>query len=122
MLRRSTQLLIKTHNKHLKNFSINSIVRAIASISNSSGLSELPRNPKSPERKPLVTSINELKRRGRQRRKERKEVREFVVKPPENGLLVKSLIPVAHQVFDARKDLYRCISVVLESIPVHVCR
>lgn len=70
----------------------------------------------------MVTGVTELKRRARKQRKERQEVREILLRPPENGLLVKGLIPVAHQLFDARTELYRCVSRVLESVSVHACR
>ncbi|PKA66398.1 APO protein 3, mitochondrial [Apostasia shenzhenica] len=72
-------------------------------------------------RKPLVTSINELKHRARLQRKVRQEVREIVLKPPDNGMLVKGLIPVAHEVYAARKELHDCVRVTLKSIPIHVC-
>lgn len=77
---------------------------------------------KKSKRKPLVTSINELKHSARLERKMRQDVREIMLKPPENGLLVKRLIPVAHEVYDARKELYDCASLVLKSVLVRVCR
>ncbi|XP_072995136.1 APO protein 3, mitochondrial-like [Typha latifolia] len=87
----------------------------------SSCSADLPRQLCRSERKPLVTSINDLKRKARLDRKARHEVREITLRPPENGLLVKNLVPVAHEVFDARTRLVRCASRVVESIPVHSC-
>lgn len=69
-----------------------------------------------------MTPVNELKRRARSQRATRQEVHEIALKPPENGLLVKHLVPVAHQVNDARKELFSCASRVSESVNVHVCK
>uniref|UniRef100_A0A5B7AWQ8 APO domain-containing protein n=1 Tax=Davidia involucrata TaxID=16924 RepID=A0A5B7AWQ8_DAVIN len=89
----------------------------------SSGLShaELPRKLKKSERKPWVTSVNELKRNARLEKQERQVVREITLSPPENGLLVKGLVPVAHEVFAARNVLFACVSRVVESIPIYLC-
>lgn len=122
MLRKPAQILIKIHNRLVSNFSINNLNSDIAAVSTSGGLSELPTTPQRSERKLMVTGVTELKRRARKQRIERQEVREILLRPPENGLLVKGLIPVAHQVFDARMELYSCVSWVLESISVYVCR
>lgn len=125
MFSRPIQRLIEHREVIPENFrsSVNRL-KALLSTS-SSGLAEfaeLPRKRQGSERKPLATPINELKRRARMERKMRREVREFTLRPPENGLLVKSLIPVAHEVFDARKVLFACVSRVMESIPIHACR
>jgi hypothetical protein len=42
--------------------------------------------------------------------------------PPENGLLVKALVPVAHQVLSARTELFSCASKVADNFPIHYCR
>ncbi|CAL9189324.1 unnamed protein product [Musa hybrid cultivar] len=83
---------------------------------------ELPRRRQRSERKPLVTAVNELKRRARSERQSRQVVREITLRPPENGLLVKRLVPVAHEVYNARQVLFGCASRVLDNVPVHVCR
>lgn len=93
-----------------------------ASYSTISGSVELPRKLKRSERKPLVTGVNELKRRARAEKKERREAREVHLKPPENGLLVKGLVPVAHEVLAAKAELFVCVSRVAEEIPVYSCR
>ncbi|XP_077226104.1 APO protein 3, mitochondrial-like isoform X2 [Tasmannia lanceolata] len=51
----------------------------------------------------------------------RQEVREIILHPPENGLLVKKLVPVAHEVYAARFELFHCVSRIVESISVHSC-
>ncbi|ESR35904.1 APO protein 3 mitochondrial [Citrus sinensis] len=82
---------------------------------------ELPRKCKKCERKPWVTHINELKRMARRERKERQMVKEKILGPPENGLLVKELIPVAHDVFAARTELLACVTRVAKSIAIYTC-
>lgn len=82
---------------------------------------ELPRKLKKSERKPWVTCINELKRRARFDKRERNLVEEATLKPPENGLLVKALVPKAHEVFVARDLLYACISKVAPKVHIFVC-
>ncbi|KAL5561468.1 hypothetical protein UlMin_031215 [Ulmus minor] len=89
--------------------------------SNGPTLTELPRKLRKYERKPLVRSFNELKREARLRRKERQNVRENTLKPPDDGLLVKGLIPVAHQVYAARAKLLSCASRVVKSIAIYSC-
>ncbi|KAG9451850.1 hypothetical protein H6P81_004754 [Aristolochia fimbriata] len=74
------------------------------------------------ERKPFVTDINELKRRARLEKIMRNEVCEISLKPPENGLLVKKLIPVAHEVYSARNELLDIVPKLIERISLHACR
>lgn len=87
-----------------------------------SELEVLPRKLKRAERKPWVTSVNELKRRARLDKQERRVVREVALRPPENGLLVQKLIPVAHQVLASRAQLLACVSRISEEIPIYFCR
>ncbi|XP_023004574.1 APO protein 3, mitochondrial-like [Cucurbita maxima] len=77
---------------------------------------------KKSERKPLVTSINELKRAARLRAKAKQNVEENSLQPPANGLLVKGLVPIAHEVYAARSELFSCISTVIKRSIVHCCR
>ncbi|RWR91726.1 APO protein 3, mitochondrial-like protein [Cinnamomum micranthum f. kanehirae] len=106
-------------------FNICSMSNLSAAFSTSLGgvptLPELPRKLQKSERKPFVTNVNELKRRARLERRIREEVREVVLRPPENGLLVKRLVPVAHEVYAARNVLLKCVSRIVESIAVHFC-
>ncbi|PIA49430.1 hypothetical protein AQUCO_01300326v1 [Aquilegia coerulea] len=90
-------------------------------LSQASNVTELPRRLKKSERKPLVVGINELKRRARLEKQMRQEAREVVPHPPENGLLVKHLVTIAHEVHAARDVLFTCVSKVMESIPVYSC-
>lgn len=93
-----------------------------ALCSTASDFVEPPRKLRRSERKPWVADINELKRRERSRREERTVAREAKLKPPENGLLVKELVPVARDVLAARSRLLSCVSRVSEIIPIFVCR
>ncbi|XP_052202764.1 APO protein 3, mitochondrial-like isoform X2 [Diospyros lotus] len=92
-----------------------------AFYSSVSSYTELPRKLKNSERKPWVTSITELKRKARLEKKERKVVREVSLNPPENGLLVKELVPVAHEVISARAALFDCITGVSRNIQIYAC-
>ncbi|CAA0828205.1 APO protein 3- mitochondrial [Striga hermonthica] len=94
---------------------------ACAFYSTGSDFVELPKKLKRSERKPWVTDINELKRRSRLERREKMLAQEATLKPPENGLLVKELIPVAHYVMAARARLMSCVSRVSASIPIFAC-
>ncbi|XP_057965008.1 APO protein 3, mitochondrial-like isoform X2 [Malania oleifera] len=69
----------------------------------------------------MVTSVNELKRKARMHKKERQGVREIGLQPPENGLLVKGLLPVAHKVYSSRAELLNCVSKVVKSIAIYSC-
>lgn len=126
MLRRPNQRFMKRFEQIEANAVLSYLKGSIGLFSTSSGASpehvELTKRHQRSERKPLVTCINELKRAVRLQRKMRGDIREIVLKPPENGLLVKSLIPVSHEVYGARSELYDCASLVMKSLRVHVCR
>ena len=127
MLSRQIPIVTKLREVALRNSSTNSIVgnelkHRRGFYSTGQTCTELPRKLKKMERKPWVTNINELKRIGRAERKERQMVRERILQPPENGLLVKELIPVAHRVYAARTELFACVSKVAQSIAIYSCR
>jgi hypothetical protein len=61
------------------------------------------------------------------RAKEEKEARKLqpcrmLENPPDNGLLVPQLVPVAYQVYEAREVLLSGISKLVKVIPVQKCR
>ncbi|XP_020571333.1 APO protein 3, mitochondrial-like [Phalaenopsis equestris] len=126
ILRISNQRFFQHYEQLAVNIALSYLKSSMCLFSTSSGRftehAEVPGRRQRSERKPLVTSINELKRSARLDRKKRQDVREILLRPPENGLLVKRLIPVAHEVYNARKELYDCVSSVLKSVLVHVCR
>lgn len=82
----------------------------------------LPRKLKKDERKPWVTNINLLKRMARKERKHRQMVKEKILRPPENGLLIKELVPIAHQLYASRRELFACVARLAKTIPVYTCR
>ncbi|KAJ0084009.1 hypothetical protein Patl1_31220 [Pistacia atlantica] len=48
-------------------------------------------------------------------------VKEKILRPPENGLLVKELIPIAQEVYAARTELFASVSKIVESISIYTC-
>lgn len=83
---------------------------------------ELPRKLNKSERKPPVTSFNDLKRQARLKKKERQKVHENTLQPPENGLLVDHLIPIAHEVYAARCELISSVSTLVNYTAIYTCR
>lgn len=89
--------------------------------------SEYPQNTDFPqyyskkEKKPFPTPIVELRRAARERVKNRKGQPRRPVPPPKNGLLVKSLVPVAYDVYNARITLINNLKKLLKVVPVHAC-
>ncbi|KAJ0966740.1 hypothetical protein J5N97_023657 [Dioscorea zingiberensis] len=108
-------MLCRASRRFIKRFSF-------GTLAHGSEQGHLEKSPRKSVRKPLVTGINELKRVARRQRKTRQEVREIPLRPPENGLLIKSLVHVAHAVHSARSKLLSCVSEIVGIIPVHVCR
>ncbi|KAI3409419.1 uncharacterized protein J3R85_019312, partial [Psidium guajava] len=82
---------------------------------------DLPRELTKQDRKPMVTSVNDLKREAQLVKKQRQTVQEISLKAPDNGLLVKELVPVAREVYDSRTELFTCVSRVAKSIPIYTC-
>eukprot|EP01018_Ginkgo_biloba_P016414 Gb_29513 [translate_table: standard] len=82
----------------------------------------LPKNKK----KPFPTPIKEIRRAARQNEKKNKLEEERgeakIPEPPENGLLVPELIPIAHEVLEARKTLVKDLLKLLSVVPVYGCR
>lgn len=90
--------------------------------------SELPQNADFPryyskkEKKPFPVPIVELRRAARERVKKMKGQPKRPATPPKNGLLVKRLIPVAYDVFNARITLINNLKKLLKVVRVHACR
>lgn len=64
----------------------------------------------------------ELRRAARERLKSNKGKPRTPVPPPKNGLLVKTLVPVAYDVFDERITLINNLKRLLKVVPVQACR
>ncbi|OIW04723.1 hypothetical protein TanjilG_06715 [Lupinus angustifolius] len=86
-----------------------------------SSCNELPKKLNKSERKPLVTSFNELKRQARLKKKEIQNVHEIILEPPENGLLVQQLVPIARQVYAARSELLSTVSTLVKYTAIYTC-
>ncbi|XP_048321744.2 APO protein 2, chloroplastic isoform X2 [Ziziphus jujuba] len=82
---------------------------------------DLPRYYSKKEKKPFPVPIVELRRAARERIKNSKGKPRRPIPPPKNGLLVKSLIPVAYDVFNARIKLINNLKKLLKVVHVHAC-
>ncbi|OWM85684.1 APO protein 3, mitochondrial [Punica granatum] len=84
---------------------------------------DLPRPPRTKsERKPHPTPMKVLIRRAKEEREARKlQPCRMLENPPDNGLLVPELIPVAHHIYRARESLLKGLSELVRSIPVQRC-
>lgn len=83
---------------------------------------DFPRHYSRKEKKPFPTPIVELRRAARERLKKRKdEPRRRSMPAPKNGLLVKSLITTAYNVYNARITLINNLKKLLKVVPVHAC-
>jgi hypothetical protein len=83
---------------------------------------DIPKPLPKRKRKPLITPIKELIRRARKVREMNQDVTERVLQRPENGLLVRRLVPVAHQVYQAKTALYEGVAKLIDVIPAQACR
>jgi hypothetical protein len=83
---------------------------------------DIPKPLPKRKRKPLITPIKELIRRARKVREMNQDVTERVLQHPENGLLVRRLVPVAHQVYQEKTALYEGVAKLIDVIPAQACR
>lgn len=83
---------------------------------------DLPKYLSKKEKKPFPTPILELRRAARERFKNSRGKPKRPVPPPKNGLLVKSLIPLAYNVLNARTSLINNLKKLLKAVPVHACK
>lgn len=83
---------------------------------------DLPRYYSKKEKKPFPIPIVELRRAARERLKNMKGKPRKPTPPPRNGMLVKSLIPVAYDVINTRAILINNLKKLLKVIPVQACK
>lgn len=83
---------------------------------------DLPRYYSKKEKKPFPVPIVELRRAARERIKKSKGQPRRPVPPPKNGMLVKSFIPIAYDVYNARITLINNLKKLLRVVPVHACK
>lgn len=73
------------------------------------------------KKKPYPIPLKEIQKRARDEKRLAQQGIEKPLEPPKNGLLVPELIPVAHEVLDAWKDLIKGLAQLLHVIPVYAC-
>lgn len=83
---------------------------------------DLPRYYSKKEKKPFPVPILELRRAARERLKNAKGKPRKPTPPPRNGMLVRSLIPVAYEVLNARMLLINNLKKLLKVVPVQACK
>ncbi|XP_010680775.2 APO protein 2, chloroplastic isoform X1 [Beta vulgaris subsp. vulgaris] len=83
---------------------------------------DLPKYYSKKEKKPFPIPIIELRRAARERLKNSRGQPRRPVPPPKNGLLVKSLIPVAYDVLNARILLINNLRKLMKVVIVHACK
>eukprot|EP00252_Welwitschia_mirabilis_P005651 TRINITY_DN16153_c0_g1_i1.p1 TRINITY_DN16153_c0_g1~~TRINITY_DN16153_c0_g1_i1.p1 ORF type:complete len:416 (+),score=78.12 TRINITY_DN16153_c0_g1_i1:295-1542(+) len=74
------------------------------------------------KKKPFPIPVKELRRAARLKQKRSRLHPYRPVGPPRNGLLVQNLIPIAYQVFEARRALMNGVAALLKAVPTHACR
>lgn len=74
------------------------------------------------EKKPFPIPIVELRRAARERLKKAKGKPRRPTLPPRNGMLVRSLIPVAYEVMNARISLINNLRRLTKVVPVQACK
>lgn len=82
---------------------------------------DFPRYYSRKEKKPFPVPVLELRRAARERFKKSKGQPKKPLPPPKNGLLVKSLVPLAYDVFNARITLINNLKKLLKVVKVHAC-
>lgn len=83
---------------------------------------DLPRHYSRKEKKPFPVPIVELRRAARERIKKARGKPRIPTLPPRNGMLVRSLIPVAYQLMNARVTLINNLKRLLKAVPVQACK
>ncbi|CAM9003536.1 unnamed protein product [Rhodiola kirilowii] len=83
---------------------------------------DFPKNYSKKEKKPFPVPVAELRRRARERMKNNKGHPRMPVPPPKLGLVVKSLIPTAYEVLNARTTLINNIRKLLKVVTVYGCK
>lgn len=78
----------------------------------------LPKNKK----KPYPISIKKIQRISREDKKLAQMGIEKPLEPPNNGMLLPHLIPVAHEVLEEWKVLIKGLSQLMHVVPVYGCR
>ncbi|XP_056858579.1 APO protein 2, chloroplastic isoform X3 [Raphanus sativus] len=73
------------------------------------------------EKKPFPVPIVDLRRAARERVKNNKDKPKRPLPPPKNGMLVKSLVPLAYKVYNARIRLINNLHRLMKVVRVNAC-
>lgn len=88
---------------------------------------EHPQNADAPkqytrrEKKPFPVPIVDLRRASRERVKNNKDKPRRPMPPPKNGMVVKSLVPLAYKVYNARIRLINNLHRLMKVVRVNAC-
>ncbi|OMO90884.1 hypothetical protein COLO4_18814 [Corchorus olitorius] len=82
---------------------------------------DFPRYYSRKEKKPFPKPIVELRRAARERVKKNRGQPRKRIPPPKNGLIVKSMVPLAYDVLNARVTLINNLKRLLKVVKVHAC-
>lgn len=89
--------------------------------------SDHPQNADAPkqyskrEKKPFPVPIVDLRRAARERVKNNKDKPKRPLPPPKNGMVVKSLVPLAYKVYNARIRLINNLHRLMKVVRVNAC-
>lgn len=83
---------------------------------------DFPRYHSKKEKKPFPIPVVELRRNARERNKNSRGKPKKPTPPPKNGLVVKSLIPIAYKVLNARTSSINNLKKLLKLVPVKACK
>lgn len=83
---------------------------------------DLPRYYSKKEKKPFPIPVLELRRAARERFRKSQGKPKGRPPPPKNGLVIKSLIPLAYKVYNARITLINNLKKLLKVVPVLGCK
>uniref|UniRef100_A0A2P2K9Q8 Uncharacterized protein MANES_09G102900 n=1 Tax=Rhizophora mucronata TaxID=61149 RepID=A0A2P2K9Q8_RHIMU len=95
--------------------------QAVVATSEHPQNADFPRYYSMKEKKPFPIPIVELRRAARERLKNRKGQPKGKAPPPRKGLVVKSLVPLAYEVYNARITLINNLKKLLKVVHVHAC-
>ncbi|XP_010452955.1 PREDICTED: APO protein 2, chloroplastic-like [Camelina sativa] len=82
---------------------------------------DLPKQYARREKKPFPVPIVDLRRAARERVKNNKDKPKRPLPPPKNGMVVKSLVPLAYKVYNARIRLINNLHRLMKVVRVNAC-
>ncbi|KAH9329840.1 hypothetical protein KI387_001948, partial [Taxus chinensis] len=120
-MERSEGELISELSQAIPNESLGFVVNAMKYGQNVDLPLVLPKRKKKPYPRPIKEIRRDARETTKRSKLEEAKMEEQALEPPENGLEVPDLIPVAHQVLEARKTLVKNLVNLLDVVPVFAC-